>query len=200
MSCCAVGGSWPGKQLTPQVKEWPARIPPLLVPPLLPLEADLSTRKGDDERVLHTTPFRSSPSNICTSQSSHVRGTMAQAASSRARSWACCRSNTRTDGWSGDARLEVHSATPMLLLHPSNASNCAAGGTRPVRTQDDSGAPTVGVIRAHWRSGGRFSECRQDRNSWKSHRSTMNVCCTPRHFGQHLQIFAPRSPHAFGGR
>ena len=47
---------------------------------------------------------------------------------------------------SGDARLEVHSA----LLHPSGANNCAAGGTGPVRTQGNSWAPTVGVVRAHW--------------------------------------------------
>ena len=57
------------------------------------------------------------------------------------------------NGRSGDAKLEVHLAIPTLLLHPSGANNCATGGTRPVRTQGGSGTPTVGVVRAHWRSG-----------------------------------------------
>ena len=48
----------------------------------------------DDERVLHTTTFRSAPANICTSLFSHVQRTMPQAAASRARSWACFRGNT----------------------------------------------------------------------------------------------------------
>ena len=54
---------------------------------------------------------------------------------------------------SGDARSEVHSAIPTLLLRPNGANNGATGGTRPVQTQCGSGTPTVGVVRAHWRSG-----------------------------------------------
>ena len=57
------------------------------------------------------------------------------------------------NGRSGGAKLEVHLAIPTLLLHPSGANNCATGGTRPVQTQGGSGIPTVGVVRAHWRSG-----------------------------------------------
>ena len=54
---------------------------------------------------------------------------------------------------SGDARLEVHSALPTLLLHPGGANNCAAGGTGSFRTQGDSWAPTVGFVRAHRQCG-----------------------------------------------
>ena len=54
---------------------------------------------------------------------------------------------------SGDARLEVHSAISTLLLHPSGANNYAVGDTGPVRTQGDSWALTVGVVRAHRQCG-----------------------------------------------
>ena len=56
------------------------------------------------------------------------------------------------NGRSDDATLEVHSATSTLLLRPSGGNNRATGGTRPVRTQGDSGTPTVGVVRANGRS------------------------------------------------
>ena len=47
-------------------------------------------------------------------------------------------------------------------------------------------------------SMGRPGECREDREKWKSHRSTMRVASTTRHFDRHLQIFAPPCLHMPG--
>ena len=47
-------------------------------------------------------------------------------------------------------------------------------------------------------SMGRPGECREDREKWKSHRSTMRVASTTCHFDRHLQIFAPPCPHMPG--
>ena len=43
----------------------------------------------DDACGLHNMPFRSAPTNICTSMSSHARRVMLQAVASGARPWAC---------------------------------------------------------------------------------------------------------------
>ena len=48
-------------------------------------------------------------------------------------------------------------------------------------------------------SMGRPGECREDREKWKSHRSTMRVASTTCRFDRHLQIFAPPCPHMPGG-
>ena len=50
-----------------------------------------------DERGLHITRFRSTPTNIRTSVSSHARRMMLQPAASNEKPWACCRGNTRTE-------------------------------------------------------------------------------------------------------
>ena len=47
-------------------------------------------------------------------------------------------------------------------------------------------------------SMGRPGECREDREKWKSHRSTMRVASTTCRFDRHLQIFAPPCPHTPG--
>ena len=51
----------------------------------------------DDACGLHNMPFRSAPTNICTSMSSHARGVMLQAVASDARPWACCRGDARAE-------------------------------------------------------------------------------------------------------
>ena len=74
---------------------------------------------------------------------------MPQAASSHACPWRAAVAILGRNDRSGDARLEVHSALPMLILHPSGANNCAAGGTGVVLIQGDRGASTFGVVRAY---------------------------------------------------
>ena len=51
----------------------------------------------DDACGLHNAPFRSAPTNICTSMFSHARGVMLQAVASDARPWACCRGDARAE-------------------------------------------------------------------------------------------------------
>ena len=91
----------------------------------------------DDACGLHNMPFRSAPTNICTSVSAHARGVMLQAVASDARPWRAVVAMYGRNGRSGGMRFEVHSALPMLLLHFSGANDCATGGTGLVQTQDD---------------------------------------------------------------